>query len=59
MIAMVIAHALIVAIALPAGMHLSPESSVIEILGVNAFFATLWSGSALLFRNADQDKISV
>lgn len=53
MIAMVIAHGLIVAIALTAGIHLSPDSSVIEILGVNALFATLWSGSALLFRNAE------
>ena len=53
LMAMVSAHGLIVAIALTAGMHLSPESSVIEILGVNALFATLWSGSALLFRNVE------
>lgn len=53
MLAMAIAHGLIVAIALTAGMHLSPESSVIEILGVNTLFATLWSGSALLFSNVE------
>lgn len=53
LMAMVIAHGLIVAIALSAGMHLSPESSVNEILGVNALFATLWSGSALLFRKVE------
>ncbi len=50
--AMASAQILVAAIALIARLDLSPESTVIEILGVNLFFAILWSGSALLFRNA-------
>jgi hypothetical protein len=50
--AMAFSHVLIVVIALLARLDLSPESSVVEILGVNGFFAVLWTGSALLFRNA-------
>lgn len=47
---MALAQMLVAVIALIAGMHLSPGSSVLEILGVNGFFAALWIGSALLFR---------
>lgn len=50
--AMAFAHVLVAIIALIAGLHLSPNSSVAEILGVNGFFAVLWVASALLFRNA-------
>lgn len=52
--AMASAHFFVAIIALMAGLHLSPESSVAEILGVNGFFAVLWIASALLFRNAAQ-----
>jgi hypothetical protein len=54
---MVLAHLLITAIALIARMDLAPESSIVEIVGVNGFFAVLWSGSALLFRNAAREKV--
>jgi hypothetical protein len=46
-------QALTVVIALIAGLHRAPDSSVLEILGVNGFFAALWAGSALLFRRAE------
>lgn len=57
--ALAIIQMLISLIALIAGLHLSPESSIVEILGVNGFFAVLWSGSALLFRNAAKEKLKV
>ena len=44
------ALALVAAMALLAGMHNYPHSSVIEILGVNLFFATPYIVSGLLFR---------
>ncbi|MEX0750388.1 MAG: hypothetical protein WD359_06220 [Dehalococcoidia bacterium] len=47
-----IAQALVAAIALMAGMHQDPGSSVSEILNVNGFFVALWVGSALLFLRA-------
>lgn len=47
-----LAQALTAVIALIAGMHLIPGSSVREILVVNGFFTFLWAGSALLFRYA-------
>lgn len=50
--AMAIAQALIAAIALIGGFYQSPPSSVIEILGVNGFFITLFVIAALLFRYA-------
>lgn len=53
---MALAHALIAAIALIARLDIAPESSVVEILGVNGFFAVLWVGSALLFWNAAQEQ---
>lgn len=54
--AMAFAHALVAIIALIAGLHLSPNSSAVEILGVNGFFAVLWIASALLFRNAAREQ---
>lgn len=47
-----LAQALIAVIALIAGMHQYPGSSVSEILNVNGFFVALWVGSAWLFRRA-------
>lgn len=47
------AQALIAAIALIAGMHEYPGSSVAEILLVNGFFAGLFVVSALLFQRAN------
>jgi hypothetical protein len=47
-----LAQALVAAIALVAGMHRYPGSSVAEIVNANAFFVALWVGSALLFRRA-------
>ncbi|MDP8905531.1 MAG: hypothetical protein M3N29_09535 [Chloroflexota bacterium] len=46
------AQALVAVIALIAGKHEAPTSSVAEILGVNAFFVALFIGSAWLFRRA-------
>lgn len=54
--AMAVTHALVVVIALIAGLHLSPNSSAVEILSVNGFFAVLWIASALLFRNAAREQ---
>jgi hypothetical protein len=53
---MAFAHGIITVIALITRLHLSPESSVIEIIGVNGFFAVLWSASALLFRNVNKEQ---
>ncbi len=47
-----LAQALVAVIALIAGMHQYPGSSVSEILNVNGFFVALWLVSALLFRRA-------
>jgi hypothetical protein len=47
-----IAQTLVAVIALIAGMHHYPHSSVTEIVNVNVFFIALWVGSALLFRRA-------
>ncbi|WP_421773679.1 hypothetical protein [Gracilimonas sp.] len=48
------AQALISFVAIFGGYYQSPPSSVIEILGVNGFFVTLWLVSALTFRYAAQ-----
>jgi hypothetical protein len=50
---------LIAAIALGANMQAYPQSSVIEIIGVNGFFALLFAVSGLLFRfvASEQSKI--
>jgi hypothetical protein len=50
--AMALAQALVAVIALMAGMHRAPLSSVFEILGLNGFFVVLFVGSAWLFRQA-------
>ena len=50
MFATALALALVAAIALLAGMHNYPQSSVIEIIGVNLFFITPYVLSGLLFR---------
>jgi len=47
-----LAQALVAVIALIAGMHQYPGSSISEIVNVNVFFIMLWVGSALLFRRA-------
>ncbi len=46
------AQMLVAVVALIAGMHRYPGSSVLEILSVNGFFAVLFIGSALLFQRA-------
>lgn len=51
-----IAQALIAFVAIFGGYYQSPPSSVIEILGVNGFFVTLWVVSALMFRYAAQNE---
>jgi hypothetical protein len=58
MFAMAIAQVLAAVIALIAGMHRLPDSSVIEIVGVNGFFILLFAVSALLFRYAAQERAS-
>jgi hypothetical protein len=52
LLAMALAQMSVAAIALVAGKHQVPISSVSEILGLNGFFAALFIGSALLFRRA-------
>lgn len=52
LLATALAQVLVAVIALIAGKHQSPISSVYEILGLNGFFAALFIGSAWLFRRA-------
>lgn len=52
LLAMALAQGLVTAIALIAGKHREPMTSVPELVGLNAFFAALFVGSALLFRRA-------
>jgi hypothetical protein len=52
LLATAIAQALVAAIALIAGKHQLPLSSVSEILGLNGLFVALFIGSAWLFRHA-------
>lgn len=56
MYSMAISMLLAAGIQLIAGMYNYPQSSVIEILIVNGFFAALFTGSALLFRKANATK---
>lgn len=56
LLVMAFAQGLVAVLALVAGRHLTPESSVVEIVGVNAFFAALFIGSAWLFRRAAGDQ---
>jgi len=51
-----LAQALVAVIALIAGLHEAPFSSVGEILGLNGFFVVLFLGSAWLFRKAAQER---
>lgn len=55
MFAMAVAQALVAIIALVGGMYQSPPSSVVQIIGVNGFFITLFIISAFLFRYAKQE----
>ncbi len=52
LLAMALAQALVAVIALIAGKHEAPISSVSEILGLNGLFVALFIGSAWLFRRA-------
>lgn len=52
LLATALALALVAVIALIAGKHQVPASSVGEILGLNGFFVALFIGSAWLFRHA-------
>ena len=52
LLAMALVQALVTAIALIAGKHQDPVTSVFEILALNGFFVALFVGSALLFRQA-------
>ncbi len=56
---MAVAQALVAVIALIAGKHHSPVSSVSEILLLNGFFAALFLGSAWLFRKAARERTPV
>jgi hypothetical protein len=55
LVATALTQALVTAIALIAGMQDLPESSVSEILRVNAFFIALFVGAAWLFRFAARE----
>ena len=52
LVATALAQLLVAVIALIAGMHRYPGSSVFEILSLNGFFVALFAGSAWLFRIA-------
>jgi hypothetical protein len=52
LLAMALVQALVAVIALIAGKHEAPISSVSEIVGLNGFFVALFIGSAWLFRHA-------
>ena len=52
LLAMALVQALVAVIALIAGKHQAPISSVSEIVGVNGLFVALFVGSAWLFRRA-------
>jgi hypothetical protein len=56
LLATALAQALVAVVALIAGMHQNPGSSVFEILAANAFFVALFVGSALLFRYAARER---
>ncbi|MEX0722508.1 MAG: hypothetical protein WD053_01455 [Gracilimonas sp.] len=55
MFAMALAQGLIAVFALMRGMQNDPVSPIVEIVGVNGFFITLFVLSALLFRYAAQE----
>lgn len=49
MFATTVAQALVIVLALYAGLHKSPVSSVYEIVGVNGIFVVMFASSGLLF----------
>ncbi len=55
LLVLAVSHVLIAVIAIVLRQELAPESSLVEILSVNGFFLVLWTGSAMLFRNAAID----
>jgi len=59
LLATALATALVAVIALIAGKHQAPTSSVLDIVGLNAFFVALFVGSAWLFRHAARRTPSV
>jgi hypothetical protein len=56
--AMALSLGVIVAIALSAGLHNEPYSSVFEIVGLNAFFAAMFVAAGLLFRYSARERHS-
>ncbi|AXB43699.1 hypothetical protein [Amycolatopsis albispora] len=56
LVATAAAQALVTVLAFAAGKHESPATSVLELLGLNGFFAALFLGSAWLFRRAEPRK---
>jgi hypothetical protein len=56
LLAAALAQALVALIALIAGKHQDPTSSVFEIVGLNGFFVALFIGSAWLFRHAAREQ---
>lgn len=57
LLATALATAVVAVIALLLGKHLSPVTSVAELLGINAMFIVLFVGAALLFRHAARQQI--
>jgi hypothetical protein len=56
LLATALAQGLVAVIALIAGKHQAPISSVFEIVGLNGFFVALFIGSAWLFRHAGRQQ---
>jgi hypothetical protein len=56
LLATALAQALVVVIALIAGKHQDPVTSVPELVGLNGFFVALFVGSAWLFRRAAREQ---
>ena len=56
LLAMALVQALVAVIALIAGKHQAPISSVYEIVGLNGFFVALFIASAWLFRHAAREQ---
>jgi hypothetical protein len=52
LLAMALAQALVAVVAVIAGKHQSPVTSLAELLGLNGFFVALFVGSAWLFQQA-------
>ena len=58
LVAMALAQPLVAVIALIAGKHLNPVTSVFELVGLNAMFVALFLASAWLFRSAAREQPS-